>query len=333
MAHHRVAVDTPDLFSIVPRMIEVHGEPVATATWLSHFLLCERVAQWGSGSLFGGLGGDELNAGEYEHFLFHFADLHAAGQPDRLASEVEKWIEHHDHPVFPKSWAVMEDALRRLTDRQDPGRCLVDRRRMLRYADALDPGFFDLGSFEPVMDHPFRSYLRNRTYQDLTRETIPCCLRAEDRQATAFGLTNLLPFLDHRLAEFMFRVPGGHKIRDGVTKRLLRRAMRGVLPEKTRTRIRKTGWNAPAHVWFSGCRDQLMDLIRSRRFRERGIYRAGQVERLLDDHCRIVATSRNQENHMMFFWQLLNLELWLTKLESEAPRSLRHRTREGSKAP
>ncbi len=71
----------------------------------------------------------------------------------------------------------------------------------------------------------------------------------------------------------MFRVPGAMKIRDGVTKRLLREAMRGILPEETRTRIKKTGWNAPAHLWFGGrTLDQLQDLVQSRAFRERGIY-------------------------------------------------------------
>ena len=60
----------------------------------------------------------------------------------------------------------------------------------------------------------------------------------------------------------MFRVPGTMKIRDGVTKRLLREAMRGILPEETRTRIKKTGWNAPAHVWFSGAGlERLQDLV------------------------------------------------------------------------
>ena len=100
------------------------------------------------------------------------------------------------------------------------------------------------------MDRPFSSYLKNRTYQDLFRETAPCCLRAEDRQGEAYEIRQVDPFFDHRLAEFMFRVPGNMKIRDGITKRLLREAMKGILPEETRTRVKKTGWNAPAHVWF-----------------------------------------------------------------------------------
>lgn len=183
---------------------------------------------------------------------------------------------------------------------------------MRRYFPALDPGYYDLTDFVPIMESPFSSYLKTRTFQDLTRETAPCCLRAEDRQTTAFGLDNFVPFFDHRLVEFMFRVPGALKIRDGVTKILLREAMRGVLPEETRTRIKKTGWNAPAHIWFAAAgRDLLRDLIDSAAFRQRGIYNITEVVRLADEHDRIVSSGELRDNHMMFFWQLVNLELWL----------------------
>ncbi len=314
---HAVRVDEPDVVGLVRRMIDMHDEPVATATWLSHFLLCESACQHGYGSLFGGLGGDEVNAGEYEHFLYHFADLRAAGHEAQLAREVDLWARYHDHPVFRKNGEVMEAGLRRLVDFSRPGRCLPDRARLTGYLAALDPGFFDLAAFEPVLDHPFSKYLKNRTYQDLFRETVPCCLRAEDRQTTTFGLDNFLPFFDHRLVEFMFGVPGTLKIRNGVAKHLLRAAMRRILPEETRTRIRKTGWNAPAHLWFSGPgRDLLLDLVHSRSFRQRGIYHLPEVERLIREHDQIVSTGAQRENHMSFLWKLVNLELWLRSLET-----------------
>jgi asparagine synthase (glutamine-hydrolysing) len=314
---HTVAIGTPDVFGLVRCMIEAHDEPVATATWLSHFLLCEKAASQGIGSLFGGLGGDELNAGEYEHFLFHFADLRLAGDEERLRQEVECWVRYHDHPVYRKSFSVVEEGFGRLVDMQRPGRCLPDRRRLGRYAAALDREYFNLQEFEPVMDHPFRSYLKNRTYQDLMRETIPCCLRAEDRQAAAVGMDHFLPFLDHRLVELMYRIPGTLKFRAGVAKHLLRQAMHGILPEETRTRIKKTGWNAPAHVWFSGVGgEQLLDLVHSQRFKERGIYHVPEVLRLVQEHQQIVSSGKPAENHMMFLWQLVNLELWLQTLET-----------------
>jgi asparagine synthase (glutamine-hydrolysing) len=310
---HPVRIGNPDLAELVPKLIEANDEPVATATWLSHYLLCEATQRAGFQTLFGGLGGDELNAGEYEYFFFFFADLAAAGDEARLDHETAKWAEYHHHPIFKKSHAVMRAGLQRLVDLSVPGRCLPDPSRLGRYRDLVHRDYYDLVGYEPVMDRPFTSYLANRTYQDIFRETAPCCLRAADRQTSAFGIDVTWPFFDHRLVELMFRVPATLKIRDGVTKYLLREAMRGILPDETRTRIQKTGWNAPAHVWFAtgSGRELVLDLTGSQAFRERGIYDVDAVRRLLDEHREIVTSGRLVDNHMMFFWQLVNLELWL----------------------
>ena len=192
---HQVPVDAPDVLDMVAKMIDAHDEPVATATWLAHFVLCDRVAGDGFRTLFGGLGGDELNAGEYEYFFFRFADLRRGGDEQALRHEVTEWARHHDHPVFKKDWDVMEDGLRRMVDLTQPGRILVDRNRLERYRGAIRPEAIDLGRYEPVLDHPFGSYLNNRTYQDIFRETAPCCLRAEDRQTRAFGHDQPRPVL------------------------------------------------------------------------------------------------------------------------------------------
>ena len=314
---HPVLVDVPDVFYLIQKMIEIHDEPIATATWLSHFLLCNEVVSKKFDSLFGGLGGDELNAGEYEHFFFHFADLRFSGNENQLEKEVDKWIRYHDHPIFRKSFALVEKSLNELVNLNKSGECYVDRVRLEKYSSVLNPDFFSLQGFQPEMDHYSKSYLKNRTYQDIFRETIPCCLRAEDRHTAAHNLDNFLPFFDYRLVEFMFRVPGFYKIRNGVTKVLLRRAMKGLLPEETRKRVKKTGWNAPAHIWFSGeGKEKLLDLVGSRSFKERGIYDTREVIRLIEDHERIVSSQSIEENHMMFLWQLVNLELWFRSNDS-----------------
>lgn len=314
----RVPVDAPDVMALVRDMVRLHDEPVATATWLSHWLLARHAAAQGVRTLFGGLGGDELNAGEYEYFPYYFAELRRAGRHADLAREIAGWVEHHNHPIYTKSTAVAMALMDRLTDAQRPGICLPDTDRMTRYAAALSPDMRRmLERPAPQPEHPFPSCLKNRTWQDLTRETMPCCLRAEDRHCAALGMQAAHPFLDHRLVEFMYRVPDGMKIENGVTKVLLRRAMHGTLPEATRTRVTKTGWNAPAHVWFAGeGGDELMDMVRGRAFRERGIYDPAEVERLVMEHRTIVAEGAPRENHMMFLWQVVNMEIWLDGLDS-----------------
>jgi asparagine synthase (glutamine-hydrolysing) len=310
---HAVEIKPLDLFSIIDKMVRVHDEPVATATWLSHFLVSKQAKNSGFKTIFGGLGGDELNAGEYEHFFYHFADLRFSGKEDVLANEVEHWVRHHDHPVFRKSKDVVEDALKRVVDLNNPGRCLPDRHRIDRYADAVNPEYFDIRRYVPVMDTPFRSYLKNRTYQDIFRETAPCCLRAEDRQSNAFGLQHYDPFFDYRLIEFMFRVPGALKIRDGVTKVLLREATKGLLPEATRTRIKKTGWNAPTNLWFS---EKTLSMMKEILCPSRGsgnllseVYDPVFIESLIQEQ-RLAKNQGGVGSHEMFFWQALNLAIW-----------------------
>lgn len=314
-----IPIEDFDLFDVVRQMVLAHDEPVATATWLSHFLLTKSVADQGYDMVFGGLGGDELNAGEYEYFVFNFADLRHRGLNADLDHEIATWAQHHDHPIYRKNREAALAHLKRLAGNA-AGEVLVDRERLSRYYPAVRQSYYDLQTFQPVLDHPFASWLKNRTYQDIFRETVPCCLRAEDRNCESAGLAHADPFFDYRLVEFMFRVPGAMKIRDGVTKRLLREAMKGILPEETRTRVKKTGWNAPAHVWFSGSAvEQLLDLVHSSAFRERGIYDVAEVVRLIEEHISIVRSGMAQDNHMMFLWQLLNVELWFQEVVDRVP--------------
>ncbi len=309
-----------DIIASVDRLVALHDEPVATATWLSHMLLCEDASAAGFSSLFGGLGGDELNAGEYEYFPLHFADLRAAGRQAELEVEVEAWVAHHDHPVFRKSPSIADHLMNRLSDPTMPGLVRPDTARMGRYFHVLSPELRSYQDFEPVMETIFTSCLKNRTWQDLSRETLPVCIRAEDRHGAAYGLPPVLPFLDRRLVEFMYRVPGSMKIREGVTKRLLREATVGLLPEATRMRVKKTGWNAPAHVWFVGPgADVLRDMVHSQEFANLGIYDAASVLDIIDDHERIVLSRVNEDNHMMFLWPFLNLMRWQASLESADP--------------
>jgi len=305
-----------DIFAFVKEMVNVHNEPVVTATWLSHFQLCREISDMDFSALFGGLGGDELNAGEYEYFPMLFADLKQAGKDEVYDHEVTEWARYHDHPIHKKNHLVAKDYLERMTDENIPGRIFHDPERMFRYAKAVNKDYVDLDGFTPDMDAPYESYLKNRTYHDLIRETTPCCLRAEDRQCTYFGIEHFDPFLDHELVEFMFRVPGEMKIRDGITKRLLREAMSGVLPDETRKRIKKTGWNAPAHLWFYGENlNRLRDMVRDPSFEARGIYNVDAILAIIDDHEKIVTEELNRENHMMFLWQLLNMECWLKAVD------------------
>src|SRR6185295_4439238 len=59
-----------------------------------------------------------------------------------------------------------------------------------------------------------------------------------------------LPFLDYRVVELALGLPEEEKLAGGVTKRVLREAMRGVLPEEVRTRMDKIGFATAEEQWL-----------------------------------------------------------------------------------
>jgi asparagine synthase (glutamine-hydrolysing) len=77
-------------------------------------------------------------------------------------------------------------------------------------------------------------------------------LHWEDRNSMAHGIEARVPFLDHRLVELSIGLGDRHKFVGGDTKRVLRRAMAGILPEPVRKRRDKLGFATPEEDWFRG---------------------------------------------------------------------------------
>jgi asparagine synthase (glutamine-hydrolysing) len=126
-----------------------------------------------------------------------------------------------------------------------------------------------------------------------------------------------VPFLDHRLVEFAARLPEHWKLRGFTTKRILRKAVRGLLPESILTRP-KMGFPVPfAHWMRGGWNDVARDVLLDRRSRERGLIDAPAVAALLRDH------RDGRRNGGDAIWALLNLELWYrTFIDGEGIQTL-----------
>ncbi len=81
---------------------------------------------------------------------------------------------------------------------------------------------------------------------------LPTLLRNYDRYSMTSGVEIRMPFMDHRLVTYSFSLPWTSKVGGTYTKRIMRDALKGILPEEIRTRRDKIGWNAPIHEWFRG---------------------------------------------------------------------------------
>jgi len=89
-------------------------------------------------------------------------------------------------------------------------------------------------------------------YESFHVTILPTLLRNYDRYSMASGIEIRMPFMDHRLVTYTFSLPWTSKVGATYTKRIMRDALKGILPEQIRTRRDKIGWNAPLHEWFRG---------------------------------------------------------------------------------
>ncbi len=96
------------------------------------------------------------------------------------------------------------------------------------------------------------SALRKMLWWHTTRKGLAELLRYADRNSMAHSREVRLPFLDHNLVEFVFRLPDRFLLRDGWTKWILRSAFKDIVPNPIAFRVDKLGYEPPQQRWLEG---------------------------------------------------------------------------------
>lgn len=123
-----------------------------------------------------------------------------------------------------------------------------------------------------------------------------------DIASMANSLEARSPLLDHQLIEFVTALPESMKLRGRDSKYLLRRLMRGVLPEPILTRS-KMGFGVPVGEWMRGpLRSLVIDVVANGP--DRGYVRRESVKEMVTEHLS------RRVDHTPAVWSLLMLELW-----------------------
>jgi asparagine synthase (glutamine-hydrolysing) len=149
--------------------------------------------------------------------------------------------------------------------------------------------------------------LNRKLYADIKTTLVSEMLTKVDRMTMAFGLEARVPFLDWRLVQWAFSLPDSHKLRAGQGKYIVKRAMASALPADILYRP-KQGFNIPLRRWMTKELAQFIsDILRSTRFRQRGLVKPGAVDVLL---ARLFESDENCSNHL---FELVSLELWFQR--------------------
>lgn len=307
--HIEEHLDEAKLLGIVPRLGHVLDEPMADGSIVPTYLLSELARRHVTVAL-GGDGGDELLGG-YPMYLAHrlvsalgpLSQKPFLGLAERAAALL---------PVSHKNLSF-DFKLKKLLGGlgyPEPVRNYVWLGAFLptEIPELLGRPISAEALFAPISqvywEAPGQSHLERVLYQDVRLYLVHHILAKVDRASMAHSLEVRAPFLDTVLASHVAALPLSEKCSGLYGKAILRRALRGHIPEQVLRRPKK-GFGMPIGAWLRG---PLRPLAEERLLgATQGLsdWLDGRtIKRLLDEH------QRGEHDHRKRLWTLLVLSLW-----------------------
>lgn len=147
-----------------------------------------------------------------------------------------------------------------------------------------------------------RDKVDNFLYHLVFHTELPSLLHYEDRNSMAFSIESRVPFLDHRLVEYAFSLPTAYKAHQGITKYVLREALKDVLPEQVYARKDKKGFVSPGEVqWLRGPLRHLLEIP----LQEIAGIDMKKAAKVLEQY------KQGDNTHAKLVWRLALLNYWL----------------------
>ena len=302
-----------ELLNELDAFIYHHEEPLGSTSCYAQwrvFKLVKDSTDAGVKVTLDGQGGDELLGGYHRYFASHFANLLAKFRFATLRREINDCHALHGYSKTSLAWQAISINI-------PPPLKVVARNFSGRHEY---PAWMNRDFGAHHVQHPDVDRRRGEYYDwssgnvfegDLYNSItlgIPRLLRHGDRNSMAHSIESRVPFLDHELVEFCFAMPDEFKISRGITKVVLREAMKGVIPEPVRMRHSKLGFSTPQSAWFRGALSPMLEsVVQSESFADRGYIDVDLARQLFARH-------KNGEIDISTdLWKWANLELWMRR--------------------
>lgn len=245
---HQTTPPLEQLFETLPSMVWHQDEPFGSTSIYAQWHIFKLAKDVGVKVMLDGQGADELLAGYHSYFGSFLLSLLRSGDLRSFAQEF-MWMQRL-HGYSP--WYLMKLILNSVLSgglrqrlRAHAGKAAAGSVNWMNSA-SLNIEEVDPNERDGVADKS----LRAQGVDHLLRTHVPMLLHWEDRSSMAHSVEARVPFLDYRLVEFSISLGDRVKVRNGMTKAVLRQAMQGILPEVVRTRVDKLGFVTPEEIWL-----------------------------------------------------------------------------------
>jgi asparagine synthase (glutamine-hydrolysing) len=252
---HFVFPKADDVFQRASDITWHQDEPFGSTSIFAQWCVFEEARRAGVKVMLDGQGADEQLSGYHGGFSYYMAGLTRRWQLGQLLRTMVERNRYHGTSISeqlrfqllrllpPGVLGRLRRQHRALTQHDWLGTDLLREKGNPRTALQLASDELGLPAVSDI-----RTLCMTLTYGS----NLAMLLHWEDRNSMAHSIEARVPFLDHPLVEFSLALGNDHKIVGGDTKRVLRRGMKGILPEAVRERRDKLGFATPEEIWFRG---------------------------------------------------------------------------------
>lgn len=303
--HHELLLSIDDLIDFIPRMIELQDEPIADPVCVPVYYVSKLARDNGIVVAQVGEGSDELFCGysSWQAYLqlARWNDLPVPNALKRAGlgfARVMGWGLSAQYELLrrgavgePVFWSGAE-AFREAEKQSLLGPSIREQLRGYSSWEVIAPmrRNFEASTLE-------QSHLNWMTYADLSLRLPELLLMRVDKMSMGVSLEGRVPFLDHRFVEYSMGIPTAMKLAGGESKYILKRAVRGLIPDEIIDRP-KQGFGVPVHEWFASRLGPEIRRSVDRFVHETGLLDARAVNAVLE-------SGRGTEA-----WYLYNLSEW-----------------------
>jgi asparagine synthase (glutamine-hydrolysing) len=303
--HFERLLTVEDMIEFLPEMVRLQDEPIADPVCVPVYYVSKLARENGVTVCQVGEGADELFWG-YPFWKKQLMIQNLASLP------VPKWMQRAALPVIASYWGAdsMPYEVARRSSAGIPtfwsgAESFTEAEKNRLLSPKYRKQFSGYTSYEAI--RPIRERFEAKAWEpshlnwmstiDLNLRLPELLLMRVDKMSMGVGLEGRVPFLDHKFVELAMSIPSAMKTKDGVSKYLLKKAVRGVIPDELIDR-RKQGFSVPMEEWFferlgDTTRKELMEFCDQTDYFDRA-----EVLKLID--------SRKGSK----VWYLLNFALW-----------------------
>jgi asparagine synthase (glutamine-hydrolysing) len=304
--HHELFVTAEGISDLVTKLVHCHDEPFADAANIPLYLATRQLRSAVKVVLQGD-GGDEMFAG-YRRY-----ELLGTNAPWRVLRALSTTLipRSLDLPDSVRRALRMGEALGAAdplrmallltmdSERHLPGQ--IAGEQMRQRLQGLDPfrRYREILQLLPATDD-----VQRMLWTDAAILLPDTFLEKVDRSTMANSVEVRVPFLDIELANYAMHLPAGYKVQGGERKRVLRCALRGIVPNEVLDRP-KRGFGVPYGRWLrENLYESLQTCARESRAVRDGLLDGPRIAHLADEH------RRRRRDHGFLLWKALQLALW-----------------------